>query len=152
MAHPNTYKSRYIPSVQFYDSVERTIIEPYVHEKLRAFFRAKEGLNDLTGIQEIRPRDAITDIEWVGNGKTQIPFRYIYEVVMDEAEKVDGEISHLAYTLTFDPVLTPSQCEETGTHYGCMTLAGEPILYYVRLHLPKLIQEARRHASRSLSV
>jgi hypothetical protein len=146
MTRPDTYRSRYIPSVQFHDSVERNIIQPYVREKLEAFFLAQEGRDDLAGIQEIRPQDAITDMEWAGRGDVRIPFRYIYEVVMDEAKKVDGEISHLAYTLTFDPVLTPNQCKETGTHYGTMSLAGKPVLYYVRLDLPSLLREVHEQA------
>lgn len=143
MASPSRYKSAYVPSVQFQDGIDTAAVDPYIEKKLRKFFRAQEDTGNLDELQRIAPEEAITDIEWKDH---EVEFKYIYEVVMAEARKVDGRIDHTAYTLTFDHELTPDQCGDTGIYYGCMTLAGEPVLYYVRLDLARLIAEARKHA------
>lgn len=144
MAFPSRHKSAYVPSVQFQQDIDAAVIDPYIEEKLRKFFRAQEETGDLDELQRIAPEDAITDIEWKGH---EVEFDYIYEVVMAEARKgEDGQIDHTAYTLTFDRELTRKQCSDTEIHYRCMTLAGKPVLYYVRLDLDQLIREARKHA------
>ncbi len=150
MSSPSGYESAYVPSVQFRDQIDAGAIDPYIEEKILQFLQVQEGISELDDVPRIAPEDAITDIEWAGKGKEkQVDFKYLYEVIMDGARKEDGEIDHIAYTLTFDRELTPNRCEETETHYGCMTLAGEPILYYVRLDLAELIAVARSHASHS---
>jgi hypothetical protein len=146
MAQPSDHKSAYVPSVQFRDEVEAKVIDPYIEKKLQRFFQARESVNDLNEVHQILSEDAITDLEWTGEAKQRVSFKYLYRVVMEEARKVDGEINHAAYTLTFDHELTPHQCEETGTHYGCLTRAGKPILYWVRLSLPELIAQTRKKA------
>jgi hypothetical protein len=152
IARPSDHESAYIPSVQFRSDVSSKAIEPYIKKKLRRFFRAQEDIDDLGEVHEVAPEDAITDIdfgEWTADGKPAVPFKYLYEVVMEGISKEDGSIDYKAYTLTFDHELTDKECNETGTHYGTMTLGGEPVLYYVRLSLPKLIAEARSLASDS---
>lgn len=146
MARSGSYESPYVPSVRFENRVETTVVTPFIERKLRAFFQAQEGIDDLSTVQEVRPQNAITDIEWTSRGEEQIPFSYVYKVVMADARKRDETIHHLAYTLTYDPALTPNCCEETGTYYSCMTLAGAPILYYIRLDLPEILAEVREHA------
>lgn len=150
MAHRGDYKSLYVPSVQFEGSIEKNIVIPFIKQKLRAFFQAQEGIRDLNQVQEIGPQDAITDMEWTASGGQQIPLSYVYEVVMEKALKQDGNIHHIAYTLTYDHDLTPDRCKETGTYYNCMTLAGTPILYYIRLNLPEILAEVRKHASHAV--
>jgi hypothetical protein len=152
MAQPSEHESAYVPSVQFREGIEAKVIDPYIEKKLQRFFHARESVNDLDEVHQILSENAITDLEWTGEAKQRVSFKYLYRVVMEGARKVDGEINHTAYTLTFDHELTPDQCEETGTYYGCMTLAGEPILYWIRLSLPELIAQIRKKAFQSTSL
>jgi hypothetical protein len=147
MVGSSNHESAYVPSVEFRSDAKSEAIDPHVEKKLRRFFRAQEDIYDLDEVHEVAPEDAITALDfsrWTAGGERAVPFDYLYDVVMEGARKVEGTISHKAYTLTFDHELTPQECEETGTYYGTLTLAGEPVLYYIRLSLPELIKEARK--------
>lgn len=65
---------------------------------------------------------------------------------MRGVKKEDGKIHHVAYTLTFDPELTPHTCEQTGIPYGYLSLGEHPVLYYLRLELTKLLSLIRQHS------
>jgi len=149
MSTSTSHKSPYVPSVQFRDDVESKAVEPYVEKKVRDFFQARKGVDSLEEVCRVESEDAITDIDFSQrdpeDGSYAVDFKYIRKVVMEEAQKVDGQIDHTAYTLTFDHDLTPSQCSQTGIYYGCLKLASEPVLYYVRLDLAELIAEVRNH-------
>lgn len=149
MARLGNYKSPYIPSVNFESSIEKNVVTPFIERKLRAFFQAQEGIRDLSQVHEIRPQDAITDREWLASAEEGVKLSYVYEKVMAEARKQNGKIRHIAYTLTYDHDLTPDRCKETEMYYNCMTLADTPILYYIRLDLPEILAEVRRHATQT---
>lgn len=149
MARLGKYKSPYIPSVNFESSIEKTVVTPFIERKLRAFFQAQEGIRDLSKVHEIRPQDAITDREWLASAEEGVELSYVYEKVMAEARKQNGKIHHIAYTLTYDHDLTPDRCKETEMYYNCMTLADTPLLYYIRLDLPEILAEVRRHATQT---
>lgn len=148
MPDSDSYRSAYVPSVQFRGDVEDTAVQPYIEEKLKSFFRTREDIYDLDELHHIPPEEAITDIDFYQrrpDDKPVIAFDYLYKVVMNGARKIDGEIDYTAYTLTFDHEMTPHKCEKTETYYGSLKLANEPVLYYIRLDLSKLISEARSY-------
>jgi hypothetical protein len=124
------------------------VVKPYVEKKVGQFFDAREDVDTPDEVQKVDPEDAITekDFDFKGDDDTySVPFNYLYDVVMEGVKKVDGVIDHTAYTITFDEDLTPDRCEKTGIYYGCMHLAGKPVLYYIRLNLADLIAEVRNH-------
>lgn len=138
------YRSAYIPQVTFRNDVQTKAVDHLIESIVSRFCDAKE----LREPKKIEPSDAITDLDFKqtgDDGRPAIRFDYIYRVVMKDARKVDGKIDHAAYTLTFDHELTPQKCETTGIHYGSLNLAGQPVLYYIRLELSELIKEARKY-------
>jgi hypothetical protein len=144
MPQPSKHTSPLVPSVQFQEGIEANSILPYVRNLVGQFFKAQEDIEDLSRIHHVQQEDLITEADWASReDERKVDFNYVYRVVMKEAQKRDGKISQMAYSLTFDRVLTPLQCETTDIHYGTMTLAERPILYYIRLDLADLIEKAR---------
>jgi len=140
------YKSPVVPSVLFEGEIEKSVIVPYIEQYAARFFKAQEGIKDLSSVHRVKQKNMITDLDWQRREKDKyIKFEYIYRVVMKKARKKDGQTQQMAYTITFDKKLTSKQCKKTKIHYEEMTLAGEPILYYLRMDLGDLITKARRH-------
>ena len=146
MATPVDHKSPVVPSVLFEDGIQQSVIIPYVERYAARFFKAQEGIEDLSRVHRVQQKSIITDLDWERRGEDQsIKFEYIYRVVMKKAQKKDGRTQQMAYAITFDQSLTSKQCEKTKIYYEEMTLAGKPILYYLRMDLGDLIARARRY-------
>lgn len=145
MTQPSDHRSSFVPSVGFQETIESSTTLPYIKELAGRLLEVKEGISDIEQAHRVPQKEVITEVDWASrNEERKIPFQYVYEVVMADAQKRDGRIYQTAYAPTFDQDLTPQQCEMTGIHYGTMTLAGEPILYYVRFDLADLIAQVRR--------
>lgn len=129
-----------VPSTLFRNDAERRLRRTYIDPLVQSFFRAMGQAVP----REVASSKAITEVDFRQSG--DLPFSYFYEVVMKGAKKEDGAIEHAAYTLTFDPALCPHTCETTGTQYGYLSLAGRPVLYYILLDLPTLIEKLRQHS------
>lgn len=125
--------------VQFRSDAQNRLLHSYILQVVQAFFKAR----DVDQPVEVAPEEAITEKDFAD--ATALSFEYFYKVVMRGARKRGGEIKHVAYTLTFDPALCPNTCEHTGMRYGHLNLAGQPVLYYLLLDLPKLIEKVRQH-------
>lgn len=128
-----------VPSLVFRDDAEHRLQYSYIGPIVRSFFEVR----DMGIPREIPASVAITEFDFEQSG--DLPFSYFYDIVMKGVKKVNGSISHCAYTLTFDPDLCPLRCEKTGIRYGHLSLAGRPVLYYLLLDLPTLINKLRQH-------
>lgn len=144
MALPEDHKSAVLPSVGFDKTIEEEVIEPFIEHHAGRFFKAQEGIEDIDQVHRIEAKNVITDIDWHSHEEeTRAEFKYVYEHVMRRAEKRDGQTRQMAYAITFDRLLTTKTCEETDIQFETMTLAGEPILYYLKLDLGDIIAEVR---------
>lgn len=132
--------SAYVPLVQLRGDAEALLRRSYVEPLVQRFFNQR----NVTDPVEVRPEVSITELDFVRS--KELPFTYFYDVAMRGARKgADGHIRHVAYTLTFDPGLCPHTCGGSGVRYGHLNLAGEPVLYYILLDLPKMIGLLRQH-------
>lgn len=111
----------------------------YIYPIVQSFFKARE----MKVPREVPASEAITDADF--RQTEALPFTYLYEIVMRDAKKLNGVVDYAAYTLTFDPDLCPHICGTTGIRYGFLSLAGQPVLYYLLLDLVDLIKNIRRY-------
>lgn len=145
MAEPSEHRSSLVPLVGFQETTESDTVLPYVKDLAVRLLKAQEDINDIGQVHRVRQENVITEIDWASRDEgKKVSFQYIYQVVMADAQKKDGRVHQMAYAPTFDRDLTPQQCEKTGIHYGTMTLAGSPILYYIRFDLADIIAHVRR--------
>ena len=148
--------SIYNPLLGLKEPVKRVVNRDFIHPIVKTFFAELKGIEQYTFLDTSLIKtevDFAADLDFVR--------RYLYRTVVTEISRQEGRIHFKPrFTVTFDEDITPEVSTTVypypgifgdqlpyplsntpfNIRFGTMNLGEEPLIYFIRLHLPTLIR------------